>query len=125
MPGQAELTKESPAPDKDARTWAMLCHLGALSGFLLPFGHVLGPLVIWAVKRDESAFIDEQGKEALNFQLTMTIGFFISLALVFILIGFALIGVLCVYDFVMIVVAAIKTNEGTQYRYPFAIRFIK
>lgn len=125
MQGQTELTTESPAPDKDARTWAMICHLAALSGFLFPFGHVLGPLVIWAVKRDESAFIDDQGKEALNFQLTMTIGFFISLALVFILIGFVLIGVLCVYDFVMIVVAAIKANEGTQYRYPFAIRFIK
>lgn len=125
MQDQNELTQASPAPDKDARTWGMICHLAALSGFVLPFGHVLGPLVIWAIKRDDSPFIDEQGKEALNFQLTMTIAFFIALALVVVLIGFALIGVLCVYDFVMIVVAAIKANEGVPYRYPFTIRFIK
>ena len=128
MQDRNELTPAAQAPDKDARTWAMICHLAALSGFAFPvfvFGFLLGPLVVWAVKRDDSPFIDDQGKEVMNFQLTMMIAFFFSFMLIFVLVGFFLVGILCLYEFVMIVVAAIKANEGVQYRYPLTIRFIK
>jgi uncharacterized Tic20 family protein len=58
---------------RDERTWAMLCHLAALAGCLLPLGNILGPLAIWLLKKNESSFIDEHGKAALNFQITITL----------------------------------------------------
>jgi hypothetical protein len=113
------------APDKDARTWAMLCHLTALSGFCFPFGHVLGPLIVWAIKRESDPFIDDQGKEALNFQLTMTIAVVISIILIFVAIGVLLLIVLAIFQLVMIIMASVAANEGRAYRYPVAIRFFK
>ncbi len=112
-------------PDKDARNWAMICHLSALSGYFIPLGNVLGPLIIWAIKKDEYAFVDEQGKEAINFQLSMSIAYLISIVLVFVLIGFLMLGILAVYALVMIIIASIKTNDGVDFRYPHVIRFIK
>jgi uncharacterized Tic20 family protein len=120
-----EPVETAAAPDKDARTWAMLCHLTALSGFCFPFGHVLGPLIVWAIKRESDPFIDDQGKEALNFQLTMTIAIFVALVLVFVVIGFLLLAVLAVFNIVLIVMASVAANEGRAYRYPLTIRFFK
>ncbi|HEY7841156.1 MAG TPA: DUF4870 domain-containing protein [Gammaproteobacteria bacterium] len=112
-------------PGKEARTWAMLCHLLALSGVCVPFGHVLGPLVIWAIKKDEDPFIDDQGKEALNFQLTMTIVIVAVIVLMFLIIGFFLLPILVLFEIVLIVMASVAANEGRAYRYPLAIRFFK
>ncbi len=128
-----EIEVADSSPDKDARLWAMLCHLAALAGifsyigfdFVLPFANVLGPLIIWLIKRNESSFVDDQGREALNFQLTMTIAFVISVMLMFILIGFFFIMLFSVYDLVMTIIAAVKANDGNKYRYPYIIRFIK
>jgi uncharacterized Tic20 family protein len=117
---------ETPAvPGKEARTWAMLCHLLALSGFCIPFGNVLAPLILWAIKRDDDPFIDDQGKEALNFQLTMTIAVVISMVLIFVAIGLLLLIVLAIFQLVMIIMASVAANEGRAYRYPVAIRFFK
>ena len=69
--------------------------------------------------------VDDQGKESLNFQITMTIGLIICFVLTFVLIGFILLPALALFNLVMIIIAAIKANEGVQYRYPFAFRFIK
>ena len=128
-----EIEVADSSPDKDARLWAMLCHLAALAGIfsyigfgvVLPFANVLGPLIIWLIKRNESSFVDDQGREALNFQLTMTIAFVISVMLMFILIGFFFIMLFIVYDLVMTIIAAVKANDGNKYRYPYIIRFIK
>ena len=122
MNNEISETKEE-LPDKDARTWAMICHLIAFSGYVVPFGNLLGPLIVWAIKKDEHPFINDQGKEAINFQLTMTIAVIISIILMFILIGFLLIAVVCVYSIIMIVIAAMKANDGELYRYPITIRF--
>jgi len=103
----------------------MLCHLIAFSGYLVPFGSVLGPLIIWMIKKDEMPFVDDQGKESLNFQLTMLIAMIVSIILMFVLIGFVLIGVIIIYQIVVIIIASIKANEGVRYRYPYTIRFIK
>jgi uncharacterized Tic20 family protein len=113
------------SPAKEARTWAMLCHLVALSGFCVPFGNVLGPLIVWAIKRDDDPFIDDQGKEALNFQLTMTIAVVISMILIFVAIGVLLLIVLAIFELVMIIMASVAANEGRAYRYPLTIRFFK
>ena len=112
-----------PLPDKDARNWAMICHLAGLSGFVIPFGNVLGPLIVWAIKKDEHPFVDEQGKEALNFQLSLTLYLIISAVLIVVLVGIFLLAVLCIFNLIMIVVASIKANDGVSFRYPLTIRF--
>jgi len=114
-----------PNVSKDERTWGMLCHLAAFSGFVIPLGNVLGPLVIWLIKKDEMPFVNDQGKESLNFQLTMMIALIISAILVVVLIGFALLAILAVFQIIVLIIATIKANEGVRYRYPYAIRFIK
>ncbi|MGK0297924.1 MAG: putative Tic20 family protein [Gammaproteobacteria bacterium] len=120
-----EIDSEVKLPDKDARNWAMICHLAGLAGFVIPFGNVLGPLVVWAIKKDDHQFIDDQGKEALNFQLTMTICLIISAVLILVLIGFFLLSILCIYTVFMIIIASIKANDGINYRYPMTIRFFQ
>jgi len=121
---QADAGRET---NRDACLWAALCHFAAFAA-LLPavpgIGAVIGPLIVWLVKRDEFSFVDEQGKEAVNFQLTMLI---IALALTITCVGILLLPVVAIVDFVLVVVAAIKTNEGHHYRYPYPliIRFVK
>ncbi len=114
-----------PNVSKDERTWGMLCHLAAFSGFVIPLGNVLGPLVIWLIKKDEMPFVNDQGKESLNFQLTMMIALIISAILVVVLIGFALLAILAVFQIIVLIIATIKAKEGVRYLYPYAIRFIK
>lgn len=109
---------------KEAKTWGMLAHLSALAGYIIPFGNIIGPLIVWAIKKDESPFIADQGKESMNFQITMTIGYIISLILLIVVIGIFLLLALGVVNLIFIVIAAIKANDGVTYRYPFAFRFI-
>jgi uncharacterized Tic20 family protein len=111
--------------EKEARTWAMLCHLGALAGYIIPFGHIIAPLVIWLIKKDESPFVDDQGKESLNFQISITIYALAATLLTAIIVGFILLPAVVIFDLVMIIVAAVKANDGERYRYPLCIRFIK
>lgn len=106
------------------RTWGMLCHLSALAGFVIPFGSVLGPLVVWLVKRDEFPFVADQGKESLNFQITMVIAAAISSVLALIVIGFVLLLAVGIYEIVMVVIASIRANTGERYRYPICLRLI-
>ena len=112
-------------PDKEARMWAMWCHLAAFSGYLgIPFGNIIGPLIIWLMKREMDPFVDAQGKEALNFQISLTIYLLVSLVLCLILIGFILLPVVYVGGLILTIVAAVKANDGEDYRYPFTIRLI-
>lgn len=110
--------------EKEARNWAMGCHLAALAGFVIPFGSIIGPLIVWLIKKDESSFVDSQGKEALNFQITMLIAFLVCIVLAFILIGFLLMAVVVIFNLIMIILAAIKTSEGQDFRYPVSLRLI-
>ncbi len=117
---------EQQEPDKDARLWAMLAHLAGFLGYFLPVvGNLIGPLIIWQLKKDLHPYIDEQGKEALNFQITVVIAALVSLLLMIIAIGFVLMPVVIVGAVVLMIIAAIKTNEGVGYRYPFCLRLIK
>lgn len=110
---------------KDERTWGMLCHLIAFSGVVVPLGSLIGPLVIWLIKKDEMPFVDDQGKESLNFQITMLIAVIISAILTVVVIGFLLLAVLGIFWLVVVIMAAVKANDGVAYRYPYAIRFLK
>jgi len=105
---------------------AMLCHLLSLILLLgFPLGNILGPLIIWLLKRHEDPFIDFCGKESLNFQISMTIYMLISAVLVFILVGIVTMLGLMIANIVLTITAAIKASEGTHYKYPITIRFIK
>lgn len=109
----------------DEQNWAMFCHLSALLGFLLPFGNIIGPLVLWLVKRDESALVDEQGKEALNFNISVAIYGIVCVILMFVLIGFVLLPLLYIFWFIMVVVAAIKTSADGCFHYPLALPLLR
>jgi len=111
---------ESPAtPSKDERLWAMGCHLLALVTCFV------GPLILWLVKREDSAYIDAQGKEAVNFQLSILIYLVACSLLTFIVIGALLMPVVWLFDLIFVIIASVKANEGVAYRYPLCIRFIK
>jgi uncharacterized Tic20 family protein len=109
---------------KDERLWAMFCHLGGLGMYVFPFGNVILPLVIWLVKKDEYPLVNDQGKESLNFQLSILIYTLVSIVLAFVVVGFVLLPAVLIFDIVMIIIASIKANEGVAYRYPLTIRFI-
>ncbi|MEM9056368.1 MAG: DUF4870 domain-containing protein [Pseudomonadota bacterium] len=109
---------------KDERTWGMLSHLSALAGFIIPFGSVIGPLVVWLMKREEMPFVADQGKEALNFQITMLLASLAALVLVLILVGILLLFALMIFNLVITIVAAVRANDGVRYRYPFALRLV-
>ncbi|WP_437880061.1 DUF4870 domain-containing protein [Pseudomonas sp. LRF_L74] len=112
-------------PSQEVRQWAMFCHLAALAGMVIPFGNLLGPLILWQMKRENSPFIDEQGKEALNFQITVVLAFVVCFFLAFIVIGVFLAGLVGIGALVLLIIASIKANEGKSYRYPFCLRLIK
>jgi len=111
--------------EKQEKSWGMGCHLAALAGFIFPFGNIIGPLVIWLIKRDESEFVDDQGKESLNFQITVTIFAIVAAILIIIVIGIPLLILVGLFSLIMIILAAIKASEGVKYRYPFNIRLIQ
>lgn len=114
-----------PAADKDARLWGMLCHLTAFAGFIVPFGSIIAPLVIWLIKKSDIPFVDDQGKESINFQITVLIAAIICGILMFIGIGFLLLFALAIYAIIMVIIASLKANEGIAYRYPYSLRLIK
>ena len=126
---QAGTVHESPGSkeiNKDARMWAMICHLAGLAGIILPAsGNIVAPLIIWQIKKDNNPFIDEQGKEAVNFQISMSIYLIASIILSFMCIGVPLIIATIIVFFVFTLIAAVKANNGYHYRYPLTMRFIK
>jgi len=126
---QTEQITPQPPPSqvdtRDQNMWAMLCHLSALAGFIIPLGNVIGPLVIWMIKKDVYPLVDDQGKEALNFQISMTIYYIVASILILILIGIVLLIGLALFSLVVTIIAMIKASDGVAYRYPLSIRFIK
>ena len=103
----------------DERTWSVVVHLSALSALFFPFGQLLGPLVIWLIKRADMPMVDRHGKEALNFQITVTLASFLCGLLFFVGIGLVLLFVLLVADAVLVIMAAVKTSRGEAFSYPF------
>ncbi len=110
----------------NVRTWNALCHASALFGVFLYFpGHLLGPLIVWLIKRGDSPEIDAHGKESLNFQISMLLYTLISGVFCLILIGFVFIALLWVLNAVFVIIASIQASDGKFYRYPMTIRFIQ
>ena len=117
---------ETSTSSRDVRTWNVLCHATALAGFFVPWaGHILGPLIVWLAKRNDSPEIDEYGKESLNFQISMLIYNVIAGVLCLVLIGFIILAILHILNLVLVIIASIQASEGKFYRYPMTIRLIK
>jgi len=110
---------------REDRNWGMLSHLLALIGFfVIPFGNVVAPLIVYLMKKDESPFVADQARESLNFQITLLIYALVSGVLVIILIGFLLLGIIWVAGIVLTIIAAVKAANGESYRYPLTLRLI-
>ncbi len=125
MDEQLPVTPEQSELSKDAKQWAMLTHLAAFAAFLIPFGNIIGPLLVWQLKKDLGPFVEKNGKEALNFQITIAIVALVCTMLMFALVGFILLPVLGLYWLILTIIAGVKANDGLAYRYPLTIRFIK
>lgn len=102
----------------DEKTMGMLCHLSGLFT-------IFGPLIIWLIKKDESKFIDENGKQALNFQISIFIYSIIASILIVILIGIPLLIAIGIFDLIMIIIASIKAADGQVFQYPLSIQILK
>ncbi|KKR49776.1 MAG: hypothetical protein UU81_C0004G0008 [Microgenomates group bacterium GW2011_GWC1_41_8] len=113
------------ASQNDQNTWAMFVHLSTLLGLIIPFGNIALPLIIWQVKKNEMPDIESHGKQATNFQISMTIYAAISALLMIIVIGFFLFPALVILDVIFTVKAALAARDGKQYQYPLTIQFIK
>lgn len=107
------------------RQWALICHLSALSGYVIPFGHLIVPIIIWSMKKDEMPMVDEHGKEVINFQISITIWMIVSAMLIVLLIGIPLLIVLALLQVIFVIIGAIKADSGQLYKYPLSIKFIK
>ena len=133
------LVIDTQQPSADARTWAMVCHLAALALVGAPIGHIIGPLAVWLLKKDADPFIDDQGKESLNFQITISIlGFVLAICWVtgifvmivshgnqpWFLFVLPLALLLAVFDLTCVVFACVRSYRGERFRYPITIRFI-
>lgn len=118
------MTETKPL-NSDEKTWGMLCHLAALAMFIFPFGNIIGPLIIWAIKKEELLWVDKQGKEAMNFQISMTIYMFLSAILILLIIGIFLLIALGIINVIFIIIASIRANSGEEFTYPLSIQFIK
>lgn len=111
--------------NQDEKNMALLCHLSALAMFVIPFGNILGPLIVWIVKKDSFPVVEVEAKEALNFQITVTIAIAVAGILSFILIGLPFLIAIGIANVVFIVLAAMTVSQGMPYRYPINLRLIK
>lgn len=117
----AAVTATSP----EERQWALFAHLSTFIGLIIPFGTLLGPLVVWLIKKDTMPFVNDQGKEALNFHITLIITLLVLSPTICIGIGFFLLPAIGIAALVLVIIAAVKANGGEAYRYPFTLRLIK
>ncbi|HEY4108444.1 DUF4870 domain-containing protein [Puia sp.] len=108
-------------PTSDERMLAILSHVLAI----VPGIGILGPLIIWLIKKDESPFVNESAKESLNFQITIIVGWIIGWLTAVVLIGLFILAAVAIANFVLVIIATIKTSENKIYRYPFNLRLIK
>jgi uncharacterized protein len=108
-----------------SRTWEVLCHALGFAGFVFPFGNIFGPLIVWLMKKSESPSVDAHGKEALNFQISMTIWLLLCGASFLIVIGIFLLPLAIITGVVFTIIGTVKASNGELYRYPLTIRFIK
>jgi uncharacterized Tic20 family protein len=116
---------DAPELTKDAKMWAMFCHLAGFARFVpVPFAGIIAPVIVWQVKKDEHPFVDYNGKQAVNFQISVAIYFLVAVLLCLVIVGFFLVTAVAIFNIVFLIIAAVKANNGEHYEYPLSIRFI-
>lgn len=116
----------SPKQESSMDTgWAMLCHLIGFVGLIFPFGNILAPLIVWVYKKHESSFVDFHGREAVNFQISVSIYYVICIILSLVIVGLILLPLLAAFQAIAMIVAAIAAANGNLFRYPLSMRFLK
>jgi uncharacterized protein len=113
------------ATDRE-KNLGMLCHLIALSGFIIPFGNILGPLIVWMIGKSDSDFVNEHGKSSLNFQISLTLFFILSVFLILFIgpIAVVLLAGSLLYGVVMVIVNGVKAHNGDEGPYTLTIIFL-
>ncbi len=119
---QPPAVPQNPSADNSL---AVVMQLLGFAGFVFPLGNILAPLILWLIKRTDSPYLDRAGKEAINFQISYTIYAIVAGLLCFVLIGFLIFPILFVAWVVLMVIAAVKTSNGEEYKYPFTIRLLQ
>jgi uncharacterized Tic20 family protein len=119
------MEEENKILSESERNWAMLCHLSAFASFFFPFGGIIGPLICWLSRKDESAWVDQNGKASMNFELSILLYSVLCIPLCFILIGFLILGFLVTLKVICIIIASVKASKGEKFRYPISIPFIQ
>jgi hypothetical protein len=117
--------EENRVLSETERNWSMFCHLSAFAGFFFPFGGVIGPLICWLTRRDESSWVNINGKASLNFQLSMLLYIVLAIPLCFIIIGIPIVILLGTLKVVCVIIASVKAPKGELFRYPLVIPFIQ
>jgi len=107
------------------RNWAMLCHLSAFAGYFFPFGGIIGPLICWLTRKDESQWVDQNGKQSMNFQLSILMYMVLSIPLIIIIVGIPIIIFLGFLEVICIIIASVKASKGEEFKYPVTIPFIQ
>ena len=120
-----KIMKEIRVLSETERNWSMLCHLSAFAGFFFPFGGIIGPLICWLSRKDESVWVNENGKASMNFQLSILLYMVLVIPLCFIIIGFPIIGMLIMLKVICIIIASVRASKGEEFRYPISIPFIQ
>jgi len=117
--------EENKLLTESERNWSMLCHISAFAGFFFPFGGIIGPLIFWLSRKDESSWVDLNGKAAMNFNLSMLLYMVLVSPLCLILIGIPLIFALLMIKVICIIIGSVKSAKGEIFRYPLSIPFIQ
>ena len=118
--------KPGGTPTQDERTWALIAHLSGLIASAVGGLAFLGPLILWLIKKDQSAFVADQAKEALNFQIAVTIALLVSIGIgIVTCVGIVLVPIVGIGSLVFAIIAAMESNKGVAYRYPYTIRLIQ
>lgn len=114
-----------PTHTEEEWQWALFSHMAGFGGFVIPFGSVLGPLVLWSMKKEQMPLVDTHGKRALNFNLTVILAALVCIPLIFVFVGIFLLIALGLIQLIATVMAVIAVSQHKDYRYPFSIRFLK
>jgi len=135
-------TDQFDQPTQEEKNSGMFAHLASFGSMIFPLGNIIGPMIVWLVKKDQSEFVDEHGKESLNFQITYTIIILILLGLgagfaissgfqgfeggiaISIIFFITIIIFYALFALVLVIIAAVKASKGEMFRYPMSIRFI-
>ena len=114
-----------PVVTSNEKTWCMLAHLSALVGFVIPFGSLLGPFLVWQIKKSELPAVEAHAKQALNFQISCIIYLIVCIPLLFVIIGFPLMCAIGIGNLVCVIIAALKANEAKPWSYPLTLKLLK